>query len=71
MTTIFSRELVESCTDPDGSGIQVTPLDPKSWHEIGDVCQGNSDMLNGVRVQAYWSQTDGNCVIPGLLEDKV
>jgi len=71
MTTIFSHELVESCTDPDGNGFQVTPLDPHSWHEIGDVCEGNSDVLNGVRVQAYWSQSDGNCVIPGLLEDKV
>ena len=71
LTTIFSHELVEACTDPDGYGFQVTPLDPNSWHEIGDVCEGNSDMLNGVRVQAYWSQSDGNCVIPGLLEDKV
>lgn len=64
MTTIFSHELVETCTDPDGNGFQVTPLDPNSWHEIGD-------MLNGVKVQAYWSQSDGNCVISGLLEYKV
>ncbi len=27
--------------------------------------------VNDVMVQAYWSQSDGNCVIPGLLEDKV
>jgi len=71
LTAIFSHELVEACTDPDGKGFQVTPLDPNTWHEIGDVCESNSDTLNGVKVQAYWSQSDGNCVIPGLLEDKV
>ena len=70
ITTISSHELVESCTDPDGSGIQVTPLDSNSWREIGDVYEGISDTLNGVNVQAYWSQSDGNCVIPGMLEDK-
>jgi hypothetical protein len=66
MTTIFSHELVEACTDPDGSGFQVTPLDPNNWREIGDVCEGNSDTLNGVRVQSYWSQSDKGCVIPDL-----
>ena len=66
ITTIFSHELVEACTNPDGNGFQVTPIDPNNWHEIGDVCEGNSDTLNGVRVQAYWSQSDGGCVIPGL-----
>jgi hypothetical protein len=34
-TTIFSHELVEVCTDPDGNGFQVTPLNPNNWHEIG------------------------------------
>jgi len=71
VTTIFSHELVETCTNPDGNGFQVTPLNPNSWNEIGDVCEGNTGILNNVTVQAYWSQVDGNCVIPGLLEDKV
>ncbi len=71
VTTIFSHELAEACTDPDGNGFQVTPLIQNSWHEIGDVCENYNDVLNGVRVQSYWSQADGNCVIPGLLEDKV
>jgi len=66
ITTIFSHELVETCTNPDGNGFQVTPIGPNSWHEIGDVCEGNSDTLNGVKVQAYWSQSDGGCIIPGL-----
>ncbi len=67
ITVIFSHELVESCTDPDGNGIQVLPLSPNSWHEIGDVCEGISDAVDGVSVQAYWSQSNGACVIPGLL----
>jgi hypothetical protein len=67
VTTIFSHELVESCTNAEGTGFQVTPLDPNSWHEIGDVCEGITDEVNGVTVQAYWSQSDGACVIPGLL----
>ncbi len=71
VTTIFSHELVETCSNPDGNGFQVTPLEPNSWNEIGDVCEGNTGKLNGVTVQAYWSQFDGNCVIPGLLEDKM
>jgi hypothetical protein len=71
ITTIFSHELVESCTNPDGNGFQVTPLDPNNWHEIGDVCEGNSNTLDGVKVQAYWSQSDGGCIIPGLPLGKI
>lgn len=67
ITTVFSHELVETCTDPDGNGFQIPPPDPNAWHEIGDVCEGISDEVNGVYVQAYWSQADGVCVIPGLL----
>jgi hypothetical protein len=66
ITTIFSHELVEACTNPDGNGFQVTPVDPNNWNEIGDVCEGNSATLDGVKVQAYWSQSDGSCIIPGL-----
>ena len=67
ITVIFSHELAEACSDPDGNGIQVLPLNPNSWHEIGDVCEGISGVVNGVSVQAYWSQSSGACVIPGLL----
>ncbi len=67
ITTIFSHELVESCTNPDGHGFQILPLNPNSWNEIGDACQGKTGEVNGVTVQAYWSKTNGACVIPGLL----
>lgn len=66
VTTIFSHELVESCTDPDGNGIQgaTGACTGDGWCEIGDVCQGNNGILDGVVVQSYWSQRDGMCVVP-------
>ena len=70
LTTIFSHELVESCTDPEGSAIQLNApgtctANPTNWCEIGDVCSGTSGLVCGVRVQAYWSARDNACVIPG------
>lgn len=66
VTTVFSHELVESCTDPEGGGLLgntgVCPGD--GWCEIGDVCEGVTGVSNGVVVQAYWSQRDGMCIIP-------
>jgi hypothetical protein len=66
VTTIFSHELVESCTNPDGNGIQGAAgvCTGDGWCEIGDVCQGNNGVLNGVLVQSYWSQRDGVCIVP-------
>src|SRR5258708_39082446 len=55
ITGIFSHELVESCTDPDGNGIQVLPLSPHSCHEIGDGCEGINDAIDGLSAHAYWS----------------
>jgi hypothetical protein len=68
VTTVFSHELVESCTDPEGTAIQLDSAgicahNPTSWCEIADVCTSNA-VINGVRVQSYWSQTDGRCVVP-------
>lgn len=60
---IFSHELVEACTDPEGDGIQVNPPSSSNWHEIGDVCSSAAS-LNGVMVQSYWSQRDQACIIP-------
>jgi hypothetical protein len=64
MTTIFSHELVEGITDPHGDGIQIDPTDSTDWNEIGDACEGNVGLVNGVQVQAYWSRKDNVCVIP-------
>ncbi len=64
VTWVFSHELVESCTDPEGSAITGTGCNQSGWCEIGDVCTGNTAVINGVTVQRYWSQADQACVVP-------
>jgi hypothetical protein len=64
VTEIFSHELIESCTDPEGSAILGTPgtCSQGGWCEIGDVCEGDFKRVNGIMVQSYWSQQDRACV---------
>lgn len=71
VTSIFSHELVETCTDPEGTAITGTPgtCTQGGWCEIGDVCYSYGN-LNGVTVQAYWSQRDGKCIIPTAKDAK-
>ena len=66
ITTIFSHELVESCTDPEGTGwtARSGPCTGAGWCEIGDVCS-STGQVGGVTVQSYWSQGDKACVVPG------
>lgn len=64
VTWVFSHELVESVTDPEGSAITGTGCNQGGWCEIGDVCTGNTAVINGVTVQRYWSQVDGQCIVP-------
>src|SRR5439155_21611774 len=63
VTRIFSHELVESATDPEGSAILGTAgtCSQSGWCEIGDVCSTTA-VLDGVTVQSYWSQGDGACI---------
>jgi hypothetical protein len=65
VTTIFSHELVESITDPEGSAItgNTGVCSQGGWCEIGDVCS-STGRENGVLVQSYWSDADGACIIP-------
>jgi hypothetical protein len=63
ISSLFSHELVEALTDPEGDGIQVNPTNPSNWNEIGDVCSTRG-VVNGVTTQSYWSQQDQACVIP-------
>ena len=60
----FSHELVETITDPDGTGIQINPTSIINWNEIGDACNNLCQPVNGVTVQSYWSNTYGACIIP-------
>jgi hypothetical protein len=66
VTTVFSHELVETVTDPEGSAILGTAgtCSQPGWCEIGDVCTGNTAVVNGVTVQRYWSNRDNACVVP-------
>jgi hypothetical protein len=64
---VFSHELVEATTDPEGSGwTSTTACGPNhgGWCEIGDVCEGNTARVHGVFVQRYWSNSDSRCVVP-------
>jgi hypothetical protein len=64
---VFSHELVESCTDPEGTGwtsATACGVGHGGWCEIGDVCQGTTARVHGVLVQRYWSNADNQCVVP-------
>jgi len=65
VTTIFSHELVESVTDPEGTAVTGVPgtCSQNGWCEVGDVCS-TTGVLNGVTVQSYWSDEDQACVVP-------
>jgi hypothetical protein len=63
VTTIFSHELVEACTDPEGDGFTGTVCSQPGLCEIGDVCTTTA-IVDGVTVQRYWSNFDGQCVVP-------
>jgi Protein of unknown function (DUF3892) len=60
----FSHELVESITDPDGTGIQINPTSIINWNEIGDACNNLCQSINGVTVQSYWSNAYAACIVP-------
>jgi hypothetical protein len=63
ITQVFSHELAEAITDPEGNGIQIAPTNPINWNEIGDICS-STGITNGVSVQSYWSKIDDACIIP-------
>jgi hypothetical protein len=63
ITQVFSHELVEALTDPEGDGWQVEPRGRFDWNEIADVC-ASTFRLNGVVVASYWSNSDNSCVVP-------
>lgn len=63
ITSIFSHELAEACSDPDGTGWFLDP--GPDQNEIGDLCPGVFNRLaNGVLLQGYFSNSDNGCVVP-------
>jgi hypothetical protein len=65
LTILYSHEMVESITDPEGTALQVNPRNPTNWNEIAD---GEGQLygyrLNGVWTQAYWSRDDNAFTVP-------
>jgi hypothetical protein len=60
ITTVFSHELVEIATDPNGrDGVRQVGCTAGSC-QIGDFSQNWCDTVRGPRAQAYWSQIEGN-----------
>jgi hypothetical protein len=66
ITCTFSHELVELITDP------FPNLGP-AWHmnrtinggnELGDACNNSCAIVDGIFVQAYWSERQKACIIP-------
>jgi hypothetical protein len=69
ITAIISHELVESATDPDGSGflgVHRTCHGP-GWCEIADICQSTWASIDGITVHGYWSNQAGACIAPSSL----
>jgi hypothetical protein len=67
MTRIISHELVEAATDPDGRGFLGVKgtCDGPGWCEIADICESTLSTVDGITVEAYWSDRDNDCVTPG------
>jgi hypothetical protein len=65
LTVLYSHEMVESISDPNGLALQVNPRNASSWHEICDgEAQNYTYRLGGVLAQSYWSQQNGKFTVP-------
>jgi hypothetical protein len=70
ISSIFSHELVEAMTDPEGTAIQVNPRSPTNWNEVSDgTAQSFSARLGGVLLQSYWLQSKGAYIIGTGVQD--
>jgi len=69
LTLLYSHEMVESITDPEGTALQVNPRNPSAWNEISD---GEAQsyafrVVNGAQrvwAQSYYSLHDHRFTIP-------
>ena len=69
VTRALAHEIAECCTNPGPGEAFVGPDEDedKEGKEIADYCQSENDVgiVNGEKVEGYWSNVDGQCVIPG------
>jgi len=54
---VISHELYEAATDP----FATNPVD-REGHEVGDLCEWQTDAIDGYTVQQVWSVTEGKCL---------
>ena len=63
-TEVSSHEMIEAVTDP-AVGINVLSWYDNTNGEIGDICVGNGDAVDGYQVQLEWSNKQNACVDSG------
>jgi hypothetical protein len=61
---VFTHELVEGITDPGPDRGWIMNRSINGGIEVGDACNKTADRLDGLLIQAYWSEIDKACVIP-------
>ncbi len=61
----LSHEIIEACTDPESQVDDGWTIDGLSHpnSEICDVCTNMKKTVNGVKLQGYWSNFDGACIV--------
>jgi hypothetical protein len=65
ITKTFGHELVESISNPEPDGAAWTMnRSLNGGNEIGDACNNTVDVLDGMDMQAYWSQAFRACALP-------
>jgi hypothetical protein len=66
ITRALAHEIAEACTNPvyRKKAFIDPDVDPPD-NEIADFCEKKVCTVNGVIVEGYWSNLDGQCVIPG------
>ncbi len=65
LTVLYSHEMAESITDPDGTALQVNPRGTSGWNEIADgEAQGYSYRVSGILAQSYWSRANAKFTVP-------
>ena len=72
ITLGLSHELAESFSDPAGTGIQLSlATKAPNWTEISDACENQTNVVDDVDVQKYWSEHAKACVLPTKPDNRV
>lgn len=65
VTEVFTHELIEAVTDPEGTAVQVKPRNASNWNEVADgPAQRYAYRVGGYLEQSYLSVRDNAYVVP-------